>query len=238
MDDDTTVNNSQFKKLIVEQAVIQRLIAYIIGLFIASLGVAFARSSGLGISPMNVLPYVLSIIFENVTFGTLSAAQLWLFILIQIVLLRRDFKWIQLGQFIFAMIFGYFVDLSVWMLGDFTIPTYAGQLVMMTIGIVCISSGLTIYVNTFLMPLPTEGIVLAISHVTKGAFHRVMIATQSSIALITLIISLLFLGGVYGVREGTILFSIFVGKLVPYLSKVIVPALKKFGIHMAGSLRK
>lgn len=39
---------------------INRIIFYILGLFILALGVAFSVNSQLGVSPVNSLPYVLS----------------------------------------------------------------------------------------------------------------------------------------------------------------------------------
>lgn len=41
---------------------INRFLAYILGLFFLSLGVTFSINSQLGISPVNSLPYVISLI--------------------------------------------------------------------------------------------------------------------------------------------------------------------------------
>ena len=61
--------------------------------------------------------------------------------------MRKDFKWINLTQLIFSTIFGYFVDLAKWIVGDFAIPTYAGQLLMLAISILLVAIGVSLYMG-------------------------------------------------------------------------------------------
>ena len=56
----------------INKDIIFRYMLFIIGLFIASLGVAFSTKAGLGTSPVAALPYTVSLISELFTFGTLS----------------------------------------------------------------------------------------------------------------------------------------------------------------------
>ena len=55
---------TKFRKFIL------RIVVYIIGLFFLALGVAFSINSGLGVSPVNSLPYVISLI-TGVEIGTM-----------------------------------------------------------------------------------------------------------------------------------------------------------------------
>ena len=207
----------------------ERAAVYILGLFVASFGVAFAVNSRLGISPMNSFPYVLSRIF-GVDMGITVIAVLVFFVLLQIAILRRDFKWINVTQIIFALIFGYFVDLTAVLIGEFSIPTYAGQLLMMAIGFTLVATGITMYVGTNLVALPYEGIVLAVAQKTGHKFHLVMIAVHSMVVLTGVILSLGFLGGLYGVREGTVISAVMVGKIIPYTRRYLRPLMVRIGI--------
>ena len=109
-----------------------RIVIYIIGLFFLALGVAFAVNSNLGVSPVTSLPYVVSLI-SGTALSTCVIVVYGSYIVLQILILRKEFRIINLTQIIFSSIFGYFTDFTKWLLGDFTLPTYAGQLVMLAL---------------------------------------------------------------------------------------------------------
>lgn len=218
------------QRLVHEEKILWRLLIYVLGLFIAAFGVAFAVNAQLGLSPMNSLPFVLSLIFD-VYMGYVVTALLCLYILIQIILLRRDFKWVQLCQIFCSFLFGYFVNFTRMLLGDFSIPTYFGQLLLLTISMVCVSAGITLFMSVRLVPLPSEGLVAAIVQRLKNAkFHRVMIVLHTSVVFLGLGLSLLFLGGLYGVREGTVVSAVLIGKMMPTIRKIVSPLLAKANI--------
>ena len=68
---------------------IARVIIYMIGLLILAFGVAFSVNSNLGVSPVNSLPYVISLIVEK-KLGTCVTVVFISYILLQILILRKD----------------------------------------------------------------------------------------------------------------------------------------------------
>ena len=84
--------------------IIPRIIIYAAGLFLMAFGVAFSVNSNLGVSPVNSLPYVVSRILK-VDLGRCVIAVFSGYILIQILLLRRNFRWINLTQLLFSTAF-------------------------------------------------------------------------------------------------------------------------------------
>ncbi|MCL2397697.1 MAG: DUF6198 family protein [Defluviitaleaceae bacterium] len=209
----------------------QRLIIYISGLFILAMGVAFAINAGLGVSPVATLPFVLSLIFDTET-GIWMALMMTCFILLQIIIQRREFKWINLTQIVFSFIFGYFVDFARWLLEDlimqgFVITNYFAQLAMMVVSLAFITSGVTLFIGARLVNLPTEGFCVAVADKLKnGKFHVVKMIMDSSLVAIGIVLSLLFLGGLVGVREGTIISAVAIGKLIPHFRKIWAPVLR------------
>jgi uncharacterized membrane protein YczE len=207
-----------------------RICVYIAGLFIAALGVPFAINSGLGISPISSFPFVLSLIFD-VYIGIFIALQLSFFVLLQWLILRREFEWIQLGQLVSSVLFGFFVDVSRLIVGDLFFPGYFGQLLMLAISIVLLSTGIFLYVTPRIFPTSSEGLILAVMQkIPKLTFHRGKILFDCSIVALAIISSLLFLGAFHGVREGTVLSSIFVGRLIPFVRKMLRPMLRTIGV--------
>jgi len=215
-----------------ERKFLRRLLVYIAGLFICAFGVAFAINSDLGLSPINSFPFVVSQI-TGIRMGLCLTVLLVFFMLLQIVILRREFKWINLAQILFANIFGPFVDLSRLILGDLQIPTYVGQLGMLGISIVLIAVGITLYIDAQLMALPAEALVIAIAYKINSKFHRVKIVMDCIVVGTAILLSLIFLREFHGVREGTVLSAVLVGKLMPWVSRMVGPVLCRIGIKEA-----
>lgn len=208
-----------------------RVSIYLFGLFISSFGVAFAINGRLGISPVNSLPYIVSSILE-MYMGIVVTFILSFYLLLQIIILRKEFKLIQLTQLIVSFIFGYFVDFARFVVGNFAIPTYGGQLVMTIISILLIGTGITLFMSAKLVNLPAEGLVAAISQKYGFPMHKVMITMHSTVVFVGIILSLIFLNEVIGVREGTVLSAFFIGKTVQYVRLVVKPLLLKIGIEV------
>ena len=73
------------------ERLIQRYLWFILGVCINSFGVAFITKAALGTSPISSIPYVLDLAFPP-TFGETTFAMNLVYIVLQVVLLRRDFK--------------------------------------------------------------------------------------------------------------------------------------------------
>ena len=70
---------------------LKRYIIFIIGLFINSLGVSLITKASLGTSPISSIPYVLSLNYP-LTLGNFTIIFSILLIVLQIIILRKNFK--------------------------------------------------------------------------------------------------------------------------------------------------
>ena len=122
-----------------------RLGIYCLGLWVLAFGIALAVNSNLGVSPVSSLPYVVSLIF-NVSLGTCTTVIYAGYVLLQMAISRK-FQPALLLQLVFSTIFGYFVDAAKYLLGDFCLPTYLGQLTMLAASIVLIGFSLVLYID-------------------------------------------------------------------------------------------
>lgn len=154
-----------------------RIFFYVLGLFFMAMGVAFSVNSNLGVSPVNSLPYVISQV-SGAALSTCVIAVFSTYIVFQLLILRREFNPINLLQIVFSTIFGYFTDFTKWLLGDFALPTYAGQLVMLAISIVLVAVGVLLYIEVDLVPMPMEGFTMAISKKMGFKFHNVKVVVD------------------------------------------------------------
>lgn len=87
-----------------------RLALLLAGLAVMAFGVALSIKAELGTSPISSLPYVTAVI-SGLSVGTTTIIVNSLFVLIQIVLLRRNYEWFQLLQIGIAVVFGMMIDL-------------------------------------------------------------------------------------------------------------------------------
>lgn len=208
---------------------IRRVVIYIVGLLFLAFGVAFSVNSNLGVSPVNSLPYVVSLITET-DMGSCVIVIFGSYILVQILLLRRNFQWINLTQMVFSTLFGYFVDFAKWVVGDFALPTYFGQLAMLAISIILVAAGVCLYMDVKLVNMPMEGMTHAIKETLLPglAFHDVKVIMDCVVVGIGVVLSFLFLGRLDGIREGTVICALLVGKLMKPIKKILQPAMDSY----------
>ena len=202
-----------------------RLGIYTLGLLILAFGIALAVNCKLGVSPVSSLPYVLSLIF-NVSLGTCTTIVYATYVLLQMVLLRK-FQPALLLQLVFSTIFGWFVDGAKYVLGDFCLPTYFGQLAMLAASIVLIGFSLVLYIDVKLAPMPAEGLVGCLADKLGRPFSQMKTAFDCTSVLLAAVLSLIFLGGLVGIREGTVLTALLVGKMMGVLRKFAGPVIRK-----------
>lgn len=203
-----------------------RILIYCFALLIIAFGVAISVNSNLGVSPVNSLPYVVSQII-GVQMGTCVTVIFCFYILLQVLILRKDFQPIQLLQIVFSTIFGYFVDFAKWVVGDFAIPTYFGQLAMLAISIVLIALGVLLYMDVQLVPLPMEGLSSSIAKKLNKPFPTMKTIVDCIVVGTGIVLCLVFLGKLDGIREGTIITAIVTGKVIAILKKWITPVINR-----------
>lgn len=197
---------------------LRRCLLLVAGLFIMAFGVAFSIKAGLGTSPISSLPYVLSL-FTPLTVGTATIAMHVTLILLQILLLRRRYDPVQLLQLPVALVFGGLTDFSVWVLQGITASNYAMQWVLCLAGILLVGVSVSFEVTASLVTLAGEGMVLAVCKVFPVSFGNMKIGFDVTLVVIASVLSFLFLGGLYGVREGTVAAAFCVGLIARQVNR-------------------
>jgi len=203
-----------------------RLGIYLLGLLVLAFGIALSVNSNLGVSPVSSLPYVVSQIV-NISLGTCTTIVYTVYILLQMLLNGKKFQPALLLQLVFSTIFGYFVDGAKYILGDFVLPTYFGQLAMLAASILLIGFALVLYIEVDLAPMPAEGLVGCIARKLGKPFSSMKTAFDCASVLVGAVLSLVFLGRLAGIREGTVLTALLAGRLMGVLRKFISPLLRR-----------
>lgn len=195
-----------------------RYVIYLLSLFIISLGASLSIKANLGTSPLICLPYVCSLI-TKFSVGEVMFVFTLIFILIQVVLLRRDFEKRQYLQLIVGTIFSVFVDFSLMLVGFINPTGYLNQMLLLLFSCFVVAFGVLLEIQTEIVYLPADGVIVAISKVLKKEFSTVKPFVDTSMVIIAAILSVVFLGYLAGVREGTVISAIIIGPIVKVLKK-------------------
>ena len=200
----------------------KRVLVYCLGLFIMALGVSCSVWFDLGVSPMSAIPYVLSQIVPTVSMGTFTSALFCCYILLQAILLGRAFRLIRLLQIVGTVLFGWFVDCTNWILSS-VLPepgNYFIQLCFLAMGIVCVAIGIFFYITPGMPMLPGEGVMQVISEKYHIPLHWSKIGFDVTVTAIAVVLSLVFFHQLNGIREGTVLAALGVGKFLGVFRKL------------------
>lgn len=192
----------------------KRLIMYFLGLFTMTIGVALSVKSNLGVSPVSSIPYTMTCIW-GIEMGKATIIFHCFLVLLQMILLRRNFKLINLLQVLVGIVFGYFTTFCNW--GVSFLPTPENlviRLLMMLISTVIIAFGIFMYLPPNIMPLAGEGAMKAVSDVTGIAFPKVKVGFDITMVVISLISCLIFIKGLGSVGIGTIVAAFLVGSIL------------------------
>ena len=182
-------------------------------------GVAFSIKAGLGTSPISSVPYVTSEI-SGLSVGTTTIIMNFIFVLMQIAILRKQYDWFQLLQFPAAILFGTAIDLAQRIIHPIMCSSYFQQWIFCILGIFLIAFGVSLEVNADLVTTPGEGVVLSICKITPIKFGNMKMIFDIILVCISIVLSFLFLGELSGVREGTIAAAVFVGQITKQTNKL------------------
>lgn len=203
-----------------EELTFKRIFNYIFGLFLITLGVAFSIKSNLGSAPVSSIPYAINLIWL-IEIGIATFLFHAFLVVIEVLLLRRNFRPKHFLQVFVGVLFGAFTSFSVSLM-YFVPPAdyFITSLLMIALSIFFIALGLFFYVPTNIVPLSVEGVTQSIAIVTNRPFSRIKVYFDITVVASALILSYLFLGNFGSVGLGTILGALFVGTTVKYIHKI------------------
>jgi uncharacterized membrane protein YczE len=200
----------------------RRLLLYFLGNFVLAFGVSVAVKSDLGITPVNAIAYILS----RVTFidhGLMTSLVYASYVLLQLAILRKEFRPISFLQIGVAIIFGLFLSLTNRILPFPTPEAYWIRILLMLASVVIIALGIILYLRAELLPQPAEGLLLAIQKKKGWQLHNIKIVFDCVVVAIAALISFIAFREIVGLREGTLIAMLGVGKVMGFLAPHLNP---------------
>lgn len=206
----------------------RRYTIFLIGLFICSFGVACTTKAGLGTSPVAAIPYTLSLIFTNLSFGNWLIIFCMFQIIFQIIMLRKRTVVSEIViQMILAFAYGYLTDFSLLILKGLELNHYILKLLFLLIGCVILAFGVYLELLGDVGMLPGDAFIKVIAIITNKEYGNVKIITDISMSVISAGLAVAILHKLVGVREGTIIAALIVGIIIKYFKKILKPMANK-----------
>ena len=183
------------------------------GIIINAFGIAMITQADMGTSPISSTAYVLSLEYP-LSLGAFTFILNSTFILIQILILRRDFPPIQLLQIIVNIIFSIGIDGAMSLVSRISPNTLLTQWLMLLAGSAVLGFGIALEVAPRVLMVPGEGVVQAVTVKYKRNFGRMKILFDSLLVVLALILSFYFFGEIKGLGIGTVVSAVLVGRFV------------------------
>ncbi len=213
-----------------KQELAKRYLLFIISLFFMGIGIALTKHGELGVTPISSVANVVSLKCTSLSFGTWLTLSNCLLLVGQVLLLRKHFQLIQLLQIPLSVIFGWFTDVGMTLVGHIPNDRYVAKLLLVVGGTAVLGCGVTLGVIADVVLNSGEAFVKALSDVLKTDFGSMKIVFDVSWVALSVLLSLLFFDGqLVGTREGTVVAALLVGVTVklyrPLLQKPLISLL-------------
>lgn len=212
---------------------VKRYGIFLIGLTFMSLGIVLIIKSVLGTSLISSVPYVLSLALPF-TVGQFNFVFSSLMFILQPIILRNKFEWVQILQVPMTFIFCAFIDLFMYIFAWLHPQAYYQHIFVLLIGCICMGIGVTCQLLGRVVMLPGEGLVNAIATRWKLDFGKIKVIFDWSLVAMAAVISLYYFGTIEGIREGTLVSAFATGMLVKFFMNMLL----KIRIKRIGKLRQ
>lgn len=194
---------------------------FMLSLIVMGLGISLVTLAYLGTTPITSPPFTASFSVP-ISFGMLTMLMNFIFVLIQIILLGKEFKREQYLQLLVGPVLGVAIDGWSLIISLYLTENYLVKLGMVILGCIIIALSTIIQLKANVVNNPAEGIVKAIAYKKNKEFGDIKLYFDITLVIIALIISFVTLGEIQGVREGTIISAIIIGPMIRKFQQVFL----------------
>ncbi|MDY6065848.1 MAG: DUF6198 family protein [Finegoldia sp.] len=212
------MKNTKNMKMYGKNKTLIKLALFLLGTFVNSLGIALITKANLGTSQISGISYVLSLKFENLSFGLITFLLNVVFLIMQIMILksRTDLKII--AQLPVSFLLGFFVNISMGIFSFVDPNNFLAKVLFLLLGCTILGLGISIEVAPDIVKIPGEAIVFTIAREYKLDFGKVKVIFDIILVAIALVISLIAFGSVKGIGVGTLVSALLVGRIVNFFN--------------------
>ena len=193
-----------------------RIFLFLIGLSALALGISGVTNAHLGTGSVSSTAYVLSL-GTGLTMGFYVFLTNAFFFLIEIAIEPREILKKAVFQLPICALFGFVIDVAMWVTSFLHPSSYIEQLVMVIVCTCVIGVGVGTMVFARFAILPPEGAVLAFIGRWGGSFGTLRSGADCFLVILAVILSFAFFGELRGIREGTLIAALGGGNVAKFV---------------------
>ncbi|MBP5210381.1 MAG: hypothetical protein J6Z27_00890 [Bacteroidales bacterium] len=212
------------------------------GLLLVAIGVAWSIISNLGTSALSCPSYVL-VGIGGLTVGNWTILINTFYMLVQLAVLRRQFKWKYLMQIPASLVFGYLIDFSLYCFSWLHPTTFSYRLILNVLSCVISALGISIEVVARAWMLSAEMTVYAFTKTIHKPFGNIKVVMDSLLVVVASVLAFSLFRNPFGFGEYTGLAGILTGEtegvvigIGTLLSAVLIGWMMRFTDPVANKL--
>jgi uncharacterized protein len=204
---------------------VQKFIIVAISMIITAMGASLGIKAAVGVGAWDALSLSVSGVID-MKVGTFSMIMNISCVLLQLVLLKKEFKINHVVQIFVSIILGFVVNFMIYdVYSKFTIENYWINVLLLVLSVIICAAAISVIMSINLIAFPLESVCMVISKKINKNFGAIRQSVDVISIVIALAVSFLFNESIT-VREGTIIAMILFGPLLNVFMKMMMPRLK------------
>ncbi len=194
-----------------------RMLVYVLGLIILAAGITLNAKTNLGMSPVISIPFAISQLVP-IKFSVMTFIYYVFLIVLQWIMLRKDFQHIQWLQIVSSLITSGFIQVFEDVLPNF--HATALRWIFLIVAIALTGIGASLVVGMHYVPNPADGFASVLGMKLKKSFGFGKNVLDFSSIAISIALGLIFTHHLLGIGWGTIVGMVLTGRVVAWFQPV------------------
>ena len=195
--------------------------------FIVGAAAALTMKADIGLGSWDALTMSLAMI-SGIRVGTIGMTLNISCALLQIILMKRDYKPILLLQLVYSWLLGLTVNLFYYdIFASLTFSSYIMRLLALLAGTVILAFAVGLTMSSGMVGYPLEGSCLQVGKKINRPFAKVR-QDVDFICIFIILILYFFFDGPLSIREGTVIFAVLFGPLMGWNMKYMAKYIPKW----------
>lgn len=209
--------------------IVKKILFTTLFLVVAGTGVAFSLKAAVGVGAWDAFSQATSLA-TGIKVGTFSMFMNLSCVLLQLIILKKDFKPLATLQIGMAILLGVVVNFVFYdILGNVSINVYFINLMMLILSLLVVIVAVALIMSIDFLSFPLEAACMAVAEKTTISFGRIRQLVDVFAIIGAIILSILFSNPI-PVREGTFIGMALFGPLVAKFMISFKPLVKNAGL--------
>lgn len=206
--------------------VISKFIIVAISMIITAIGASLGLKAAVGVGACDALSQSISGVLD-IKVGTFSTVLNISCVVIQLILLKREFNINHVAQIFVSILAGFVVNFMIYdVYSKFTINNYFTNILLLVLSVVICAIAISVIMAINIISFPLESCCMVIAKRINKNFGSIRQGVDIVSIIIALGVALIFNESVT-VREGTVIAMVMFGPMLDLFMKLMKPGLKK-----------